>query len=131
MELLLNLAWFAIAIAAFARFGVWAYGETDRSRIWAVALATVCVIALLFPIISITDDLEASDAVFEESVAVRRVVAPAALHVLPILAAALTLCLLAIALTLLGFVTSKAFALPSAPALLTLALRGPPLSGCC
>jgi hypothetical protein len=130
MELLLNLAWLALAIAAFARLGWWASGETDRGRILVVALSTLCLVVLLFPIISITDDLQATDAVLEETVAVRRVAAAAALHAMPMLAAAIVVSVPAVSLSFLGFVTSKSFALPSAPALVTVALRGPPLSGC-
>ena len=130
MELLLNLAWLILAFAAFARLGVWARGETDRMRVWTVALATVCVVVLLFPIISITDDFQESVAAIEETFAVRQVVAAAALHLAPVLFTAFSLSAFATVLTILGFVAVKAFALPSAPALVACTLRGPPLAGC-
>jgi hypothetical protein len=130
MELILNLAWLTLAFAAFARLAVWARGETDRRRVWIVALATVCVVVLLFPIVSITDDLQESVAAVEETFAVRRVVAAAALHLTPVIVAALALSAVITVLTILGFVTVEAFALPSAPALVACTLRGPPLPGC-
>jgi hypothetical protein len=130
MELLLNLAWLAVAIAAFARLGVWASAETDRRRIRLAFVATACVIVLLFPIISITDDLEASVAVVEESATVRRAAASAVLHVVPTLATTLALAVIAAALTLLGFLTEESFvALPSLAAPV-LSVRGPPSFAC-
>ena len=130
MELLLNLVWLAVAIAAFARLGVWASAETDRRRIRLAVVATACVIVLLFPIISITDDLEASAAVVEESATVRRVVAAAALHVLPIVAFTLALCIFASALTLLGFLTEDSSAFHISVAAPPPSLRGPPSFAC-
>ena len=114
MELLLNIVWLAIALAAFARLAAWSRTEPDRRRVAAACVATACVVALLFPIISITDDLTASVAAVEEMVAVRRVMAAAAQLIV------------AVALTLVAFVLSESFALPSAPALTSHALRGPP-----
>lgn len=130
MELLLNLVWLAVAIAALAKLGVWASGETDRRRIRVAAVATACVIVLLFPIISITDDLEASTAVVEESATVRRVVAAAVLHAIPILATTLALGLFAAALTFLGFMTEESLALLTSPTAPVLSLRGPPSFAC-
>lgn len=57
MELFLNVVWVAIAVTALTRF---------RRRPIAAALATICALALLFPIISITDDLHAAVAAVEE-----------------------------------------------------------------
>lgn len=57
MELFLNAVWAALAVAALARLG---------RRSTAAALATICALALLFPIISITDDLHAPAAGVEE-----------------------------------------------------------------
>ncbi len=131
MEILLNLAWLAIAIAAFARLGLWAWSEPDRARVWFAALATVCLVALLFPIISITDDLQATDALVEETVGVRRVVAAAAYHAATCVVAAVVAYVPRISLTLLGFVPSEEFALPSARPLVVFVLRGPPRTGCC
>jgi hypothetical protein len=71
MELFLNLVWCAIVAAAAIRFGLWSAKQPSRRR-YIVALATICVLALLFPIISVTDDLRNDPAVFEETSAVRK-----------------------------------------------------------
>ena len=71
MELFLNLVWCAIVAGAAIRFGRWSVGRPARHR-FLVALATICVLALLFPIISVTDDLRDDPAVFEETSAVRK-----------------------------------------------------------
>lgn len=131
MELLLNLTWLAIAIAAFARLGVWASTETDRRRIHLAVVATACVIVLLFPIISITDDLEGSAAVLEESATIKRVVASAVLlHVMPALVATLSVGVLAATLILLGFMTEESFAVPLFLTAPVVSLRGPPSIAC-
>ena len=66
MELLLNLVWGLIVATAAVRFAIWRPGQPARRK-FVVALATVCVLAILFPIISVTDDLRRSPAVFEET----------------------------------------------------------------
>ncbi|HEY6893847.1 MAG TPA: hypothetical protein VI258_06750 [Rhodanobacteraceae bacterium] len=58
MELLLNLVWCLLVAAAAVRFAM-------SERRVAVALATLCILALLFPIISVTDDLHSSPMLFE------------------------------------------------------------------
>jgi hypothetical protein len=86
MELFLNLVWCAIAAAAAMRFFVWSrFSERVHSpfRRRAIAVATVCIVALLFPIISVTDDLASDSAIVEETSYVRRSVAFHALHILP------------------------------------------------
>lgn len=130
MELLLNLVWLALAIAATARCIVWAAGESDRRRIVAVALATVCVVALLFPIISITDDLHESVAVLEESASLRRIAVGAAVHAAPLLAVVVALLtgILIPALSIFGFVIEADPSFRSSPAVSTLTFRGPPLA---
>jgi Na+/melibiose symporter-like transporter len=118
MELLLNLLWLAIALTAFARVAAWSRGERDRRRVVAAVVATACVVAILFPIISITDDLTTSVASVNETAAVQLVMAAAAQIIV------------AVALTLVAFVVEEeSFVLPSAPALTSHALRGPPLAG--
>jgi len=59
MELLLNLAWLAIAVAGFAIV------PKRSSQVW---LVLACIAALLFPIISVSDDLNA-DRTFNDAVA--------------------------------------------------------------
>ena len=61
MELFLNLLWLAIAIAAVLT-------APRRSR--RVSLAIVCAVALLFPIVSVSDDLLAGHESSEEALAI-------------------------------------------------------------
>ena len=77
MELALNLTWLLIAVATAVAFGVWSARLPDDARArrvrWSVGLALVCVVALLFPIISVTDDLAPDASALEEWSATRRV----------------------------------------------------------
>jgi hypothetical protein len=59
MELLLNLIWLAVAIAGFVLV------PKRTGKVW---LILACVAALLFPIISASDDLNA-DRTFNDTVA--------------------------------------------------------------
>ncbi len=76
MELLLNVFWLLLALASFALWWTkWtpsgrARGDRRELRDGAVSLA--CVLFLLFPVISLTDDLHEVPAVAEESRAARR-----------------------------------------------------------
>lgn len=54
MELMLNVVWLAVAATAFAHV---VRSHTRRQTLPLVALA--CVLVLLFPVISISDDLAA------------------------------------------------------------------------
>lgn len=74
LELFLNLTWLFIAAAATVRFALWSNGQT-RKRQRVVCLAMICAIALLFPIISVTDDLHSDAAVLEETSTIRRAAA--------------------------------------------------------
>ena len=84
MELFLNAAWVVLAVTALTRLG---------RRSLAATLATICVVALLFPIISITDDLRATPTAVEE------IAKPLAVTTL--------FFAVAVTLTLLGFTHSK------------------------
>lgn len=70
MEVLLNLIWLLVAIAAFRyQHAVWyreasAHRHNGRS---SRVLALACALILLFPVISLTDDLHAVQTVMEES----------------------------------------------------------------
>jgi hypothetical protein len=73
MELLLNLAWLLLAIPAYQ---LWR-NSTPRKRRYGFSsrqclLALGCVLVLLFPVISATDDLHAMRAEMEESPASKR-----------------------------------------------------------
>lgn len=61
MELVLNLIWLAIAVTALV------YNRNSSRR---VMLAVICVLALLFPIISVSDDLNSSRTFNEPAAAV-------------------------------------------------------------
>lgn len=59
MEATLNLLWLVIALAAVWRWRFrWSVSREDRKHSLKIeAAAMVCVLALLFPVISLTDDL--------------------------------------------------------------------------
>lgn len=65
MEVLLNIVWLALCNLALCYWlRRWQHGNERRSM--AVQLATLaCVLVLLFPVISATDDLYASQVPFE------------------------------------------------------------------
>jgi|SRR5579872_469634 len=68
MELLLNLAWLLLALPAF---WLWRAARTTpktrRFSAFQCLLALGCLLVLLFPVISATDDLRAMRAEMEES----------------------------------------------------------------
>jgi len=65
LELLLNLVWLVITAGAFAFFALtWSRGTRQLSRV-AVFMTLACVVCLLFPVISMTDDLNSSPALAE------------------------------------------------------------------
>jgi len=68
MELLLNLIWVVLAVAALCAWG-WRRGE-PRSR--PQLIAVICLLALLFPVISATDDLHAMRSEMEDSACSKR-----------------------------------------------------------
>ena len=71
LELFLNVAWLAIVIAAFAAYAFWARHANSAAR-FRVGVAIACGLALLFPIISVSDDLLPNVAALEEWTAGRR-----------------------------------------------------------
>jgi len=81
MELLLNLAWFAIAAAMLGGFArrVW----PDRRQFWLALAALGCALLLLFPAVSISDDLHTQPFFAEDSSASKRLV-NAAVHATPV-----------------------------------------------
>jgi hypothetical protein len=69
MELLLNLAWLLLALTA-----LWAFARRRRSCAWTAALpcltalvAIGCMLVLLFPVVSASDDLHPTQAVLEDA----------------------------------------------------------------
>lgn len=73
MELLLNLAWMLLALPAYL---LWRNsGDLRRGRRFTSAqclLTLACVLVVLFPVVSATDDLHAMRAEMEESPAGKR-----------------------------------------------------------
>jgi predicted neutral ceramidase superfamily lipid hydrolase len=67
-EQLLNLAWVAIAIGSFAML-------LPRRRDVRAIAAVAFMLALLFPIVSVTDDMTQGDQSLEQAVAVLAVIA--------------------------------------------------------
>lgn len=76
MELALNLAWLIVAGGMFVVFGVSAVrlpaGSSSRRRRLTMFVALACVAVLLFPIISMSDDLATAPAAVEVWRAMRR-----------------------------------------------------------
>ena len=67
MELLLNLAWLFIAILCAMGLLRRAKREPDAAHVWLLVTAVVCIVVLLFPVISMTDDLHAPLFTAEEN----------------------------------------------------------------
>src|ERR1700756_1344649 len=73
MELLLNLFWLLLAMPAF---WLWRYSRTAperrKSSPYHTFLALGCLLVVLFPVISATDDMRAMRAEMEESPSTKR-----------------------------------------------------------
>jgi|SRR5579864_3745592 len=74
MELLLNLVWLLVVAVAIVS---WLYHNRDRStarpRVLLQMITLACILAVLFPAISATDDLHASQLAVEASDVARKV----------------------------------------------------------
>jgi EamA domain-containing membrane protein RarD len=74
MELLLNLVWLLVVAVAIVS---WLYHNHDRSSarpgVLLQVIALACILAVLFPAISATDDLHASQLAVEASDVARKV----------------------------------------------------------
>ncbi len=70
MEVLLNAIWLLVAIGAFLFWRPEKYRKTptahDRNTTFGI-LALACALVLLFPVISLTDDLNAEQVAMEDS----------------------------------------------------------------
>src|SRR5580704_649296 len=73
MELLLNLVWVLLALPAYWLWRRSTGSERGLSSLQCL-LALGCVLVLLFPVISATDDLHAMRAEMEESASSKRAV---------------------------------------------------------
>jgi len=58
MELLLNLVWLATALLVAAIGLAGANAGMSSARQWQIAIAVVCLCVVLFPVISVSDDLQ-------------------------------------------------------------------------
>lgn len=67
MELLLNLVWLALSAAVIGFFGTCLIARTSGKESMAGWIALACVVCLLFPVVSMTDDLNSSAAMAEPS----------------------------------------------------------------
>jgi hypothetical protein len=78
MELLLNLIWLAVAVSALA---AWRIRNRDHSRaeLLREGVALLCVLVLLFFVISMTDDLHQEATLSEDSTLTRRQIARVAM----------------------------------------------------
>ena len=79
MELLLNLAWAAVSVSLLVLWLTSLRNGTSRTD-WRVIIAFLLLVVLLFPVISMTDDLAAVQNPAEAEHIFRRSVAPL-LHV--------------------------------------------------
>ena len=115
LESALNLIWAALAISAFVI--VLPRSIASGRKLLPIAVALACVVLLLFPIISITDDLISSGTVAEEWNNGSRRIAAMMMHGhdAPAIVLTLILQLFAAALILIGFLE-----IASAPARLVL-----------
>ncbi|MGB8259679.1 MAG: hypothetical protein WCE75_04990 [Terracidiphilus sp.] len=84
MELALNLAWLLLAAAMLELWAVVSARAGRRTALQLAALAVVLVI--LFPVISVTDDLQAAQCAAETECCARRDHAGCAHHAAPALA---------------------------------------------
>jgi hypothetical protein len=66
MEALLNIVWFLIAVGSFVA-SIW-LAPRDRRHLLPQLFALLCLLVLLLPIISITDDLQAETLIVEDSI---------------------------------------------------------------
>jgi len=58
MELLLNLVWLATALLVAAIGLAGANAGVSSAKRWQIAIAVVCLCVVLFPVISVSDDLQ-------------------------------------------------------------------------
>ncbi len=65
MELVLNLAWLALCLGMLVFFGPSLKKPAEGRTRSVVLVAMLCVLFLLFPVISISDDLNADPAILE------------------------------------------------------------------
>ena len=123
MELTLNLIWVAVSTAMFIAF-------LRGARPWRfAATVAICLAAIAFPIISITDDL-GNDVVFADASAIRRSTHRAQLRPFAIETDVSQPHTVTIEVTCCGFVAVRPPLLPAHRSIAVIAVRGPPLPVC-
>jgi hypothetical protein len=75
MELLLNLAWLLLALPAY---WLWCARRSTQKSSMQCVLSLACLLVVLFPVISATDDLQAMRTEMEESSTSKRTARQAA-----------------------------------------------------
>lgn len=73
MELFLNAAWFVIVVAAVVSL-LRSQRFSDRRQLLSSLGALLCALVLIFPSISLTDDLHYEDFVFQDSSSTKRLI---------------------------------------------------------
>lgn len=85
METILNLVWTSVSLGLLSVCSIHLLrGGADRRRV-AAAVAVVCLVCLLFPVISATDDINSASPALVETNKLKRFAActPAVLTLLP------------------------------------------------
>lgn len=85
MELALNIAWLIVAVALLLLCGARALSLPQKRRRITALIALACLIWLLFPVISITDDLNAGQFVFQATTVRKAAQLADVVHALPAL----------------------------------------------
>jgi hypothetical protein len=133
MELALNLVWLAITVCVFAALIRWMTlqpaGPVSRRRQRIVTMMAVALAALLFPIISITDDL-AQDVLLADASVARRSAHGSSHHgriVTAVAMAVISAPVLSFDLTSRVLATVECFVVIERGILLSLSVRAPPV----
>ena len=77
MELLLNISWIVICTVALVLITPHALASRSSKTIF---VALICALCLLFPIISVSDDLSADRETIDDATSIRRSMVAAAAH---------------------------------------------------
>jgi hypothetical protein len=137
MELLLNLVWLALALPAIWMLRHQSACPTDGCRLHRIRpfLLLSCVLVLLFPVISATDDLHAMRQEIEESSSSKRVVkqavadkSAATLNIVPVLPAWISPVPFDLTYEVCGQVSAISVVLPHQAQTSECASRAPPLA---
>jgi len=129
MELVLNLVWVALAIAIVRMWLCHAPNEGTNRRTGFAALFLLLLI--LFPVISVTDDLQAMQNPAEAETALRKIQSAVNPYTIcPTMATLPESAVSAVTLVVLPFAvaTRSPFAVPDNPSLAPIQIRPPPVA---